>query len=149
MKKKILGISLLEILLSLSIITIILVSALRYYTVASFEQKLNDATDMIQGLRSAAPRWLLSHDDYKDISVANLKYLNLLPERFGTHPWHGVIGITGSNQNPGMYVINLDKIPFNACNDLKNRFATDSQSAVCTQITDLKTMWILTLTFQE
>lgn len=56
-KAKQLGISLLEVLLSLSIIAIILVMATRYFFVASNNNKVNTAISQVGGLIAAAHNW--------------------------------------------------------------------------------------------
>lgn len=52
-----LGISLLEVLLSLSIITIILIMATRYFFAATNNNKLNIAISQVGGLVTAAHNW--------------------------------------------------------------------------------------------
>ena len=121
--KKNKGISLLELILSLAVIAIILVMATRFYSLVHSEQQLNDATGMIQSIRSAGERWLLSHDDYTYINIDNLIERNLLPKNFGTNPWGGTVTVEPDTTMTKMK-ITIDKIPVPACLNLENRFSS-------------------------
>lgn len=118
--KKKRGISLLEIMLSLVIISLLLVMATRYYGLVRLQQQTNDAAGEIQAIRAAAERWLVGHTDYTGISVSALQQLNLLPQNFATNPWGDAVTVTASGGNA--FKITLKKIPFAACNNLLDRF---------------------------
>lgn len=66
------GISLLEVLLSLSIIAIILVMATRYYFVASNNNKINTTVSQIGGLVAAMHSYKGLDADYANISIQTL-----------------------------------------------------------------------------
>ncbi len=69
MSKKQWGISLLEVLLSLSIIAIILVLATRYFFVAANNNKLNTAISQVGGLVAAAHNWKSIKASFTGISI--------------------------------------------------------------------------------
>jgi type II secretory pathway pseudopilin PulG len=64
-----LGISLLEVLLSLSIIAIILVLATRYFFVATNNNKINTAVSQIGGIVAAVHTWKGINTSYDGVSV--------------------------------------------------------------------------------
>ena len=64
-----LGISLLEVLLSLSIIAIILVLATRYFFVATNNNKVNTAISQISGIIAAIHTWKGINTSYTGVSV--------------------------------------------------------------------------------
>lgn len=66
------GISLLEVLLSLSIIAIILVMATRYFFVASQNDKINTTVSQVGGLVAAAHNWKGANPNYTGIAVDTL-----------------------------------------------------------------------------
>lgn len=68
MKKQI-GISLLEVLLSLSIIAIILVLATRYFFVATNNNKINTAVSQVGGIVAAVHTWKGINTSYDGVSV--------------------------------------------------------------------------------
>ncbi len=74
MKQRItqLGISLLEVLLSLSIIAIILVMATRYFFVATNNNKINTAIGQVGGIVAAAHNWKGIRASFTGISVQEL-----------------------------------------------------------------------------
>jgi prepilin-type N-terminal cleavage/methylation domain-containing protein len=119
--KKNRGISLLEVLLSLSIIAIVLVTATRYFQLTSFSEKLNDSTSQIQAIRAASVRWLLSHDDFSQISIDNLINRGLVPKNFNFNSWGGPVAVEPAPDNK--IKISLYQIPVKACKNLASRFS--------------------------
>lgn len=67
--KKQLGISLLEVLLSLSIIAIILVLATRYFFVATNNNKVNTAVSQVSGIVAAVHTWKGINTSYEGVNV--------------------------------------------------------------------------------
>lgn len=72
------GISLLEVLLSISIIAIILVMATRYYFVASNNDKVNTTVSQLGGVIAASHSWKGAQPTYTGVSVAELGSTNQL-----------------------------------------------------------------------
>lgn len=69
------GISLLEVMLSLSIIAIILVMATRYYLVASNTQSVNKLRAQVGSLIAAVTMWKHRHHSYSALVVDGIKVL--------------------------------------------------------------------------
>lgn len=67
-----LGISLLEIMLSLSIIAIILIMATRYFFVATTNNKMNATISQVAGLISAAESWKSIRTNFDGLSIQAL-----------------------------------------------------------------------------
>ncbi|OGT47095.1 MAG: hypothetical protein A3F17_02135 [Gammaproteobacteria bacterium RIFCSPHIGHO2_12_FULL_41_15] len=86
------GISLLEVLLSLSIIAIILIMATRYFFMATDNSRLNQARAQIGAVMAAATGWETEHAD-----VSGLTVTTLLEDRFLART-KDVIGAQGSEE---------------------------------------------------
>ena len=67
-----LGISLLEVMLSISVIALILVMATRFFYVANNNNKVNMAISQIAGLDAAIHSWKGGSLDYTDLSIQEL-----------------------------------------------------------------------------
>lgn len=77
-RKKVLGIGLLELMLSLSIIAILLVMATRYYLVTSYSNKLNRLTEEISQIQGAVYTWKGTKSDYTDLTAGKLIDMGLI-----------------------------------------------------------------------
>jgi prepilin-type N-terminal cleavage/methylation domain-containing protein len=58
------GLSLLELILVLTIVGVLLLTATRFYTASSEARKLADAYDQLGIIQNAGNRWLLTHPDF-------------------------------------------------------------------------------------
>lgn len=67
------GISLLEVMLSLSIIAIILVMATRYFFVASSSQNVNKMRRQVSALNSAVAGWKIANATYTPLNTDGVK----------------------------------------------------------------------------
>lgn len=114
------GISLIELMLALAIIAILLVMATRYYVVARSEQQLNSGVEMVQAVQAASQKWLVEHNDYAGISLSELINYNLLPSKYTSNPWGGVINVDAANNNANVK-ITFENIPASACGNLVQR----------------------------
>lgn len=87
-----LGISLLELMLSLAIISIILIMATRYYSVTQTARQVQVVTESIQALYSADQQYYA--DKGKHGKISNLVDYKLLPDGFVTfaNPWGKIDG---------------------------------------------------------
>src|SRR5690348_16511372 len=100
-KIKQLGIGLLELMLSLAIIAILLVMAIRYYQSASNAQSINSAIDMINAVKSGVKNYMTSNIGSVEVpSVSKLAGSGYLPQTYKesatANPWGGVIGTTSA-----------------------------------------------------
>jgi type II secretory pathway pseudopilin PulG len=77
-KMKQAGISLLEVLLSLAIISIILVMAMQYFTTASNNQKLNMVRTFIGADMAAIQGFGVNNNGFKDEDGANVSWKKLV-----------------------------------------------------------------------
>lgn len=104
------GISLLEVLLSLSIIAIILVMATRYYKSAQQSQQLANAVSMIGGIVTAQTQYASANNNAYAPDLKTLSDAGYLPKNFGTDPWGKQITLSAAS--PG-YTINMSTLPSN------------------------------------
>lgn len=109
--KRIRGIGLLELMLSLAIIAILLIMATRYYQSASASQKLSQAVDMYAAIKGAANNYYNSQSQsgqYAD-TIAELVMAGYLPPSYLDNdvassggkstissPWNSAISVGGS-----------------------------------------------------
>lgn len=71
-RRKQLGISLLEVMLSISVIALILVMATRFFYVTSTNNKINTAISQVAGLEAAMYSWKGSDLSYEGVSIQAL-----------------------------------------------------------------------------
>ncbi len=123
-KSKQLGIGLLELMLSLAIISVLLVMATRYYQVARQGQQVNDAISEVQAIIAAGENWVTGgNDDFASLNDNGLSKLIqncYLPKGSNKNPWHGVTQVHAGD-NPNQLKITMNSIPSKACLDLSNK----------------------------
>lgn len=123
------GISLLETLLSLVIISVILVIVANYYfSQNQLNLNVSKANTQIHQLASVAYEWQTAQqqNDFTGLSMAALQTAGLLPfddPYSQINPWGGSISISPYASNPTYLQITLSKIPVDACKNLRNRMA--------------------------
>jgi prepilin-type N-terminal cleavage/methylation domain-containing protein len=117
------GFSLLEMLLVMSIISVLLIGVARYYETASSAQKENEAVTLVQGLKAAGERYRIG----KTVSSANILQelidRNLIPVSAKTNPWGGQVTVAMASS--GKITITLAAIPGGACQSLAGIFNPD------------------------
>ncbi len=122
------GISLLEVLLSLSVIAIILVMATRYYRSAQQSQQVSNAVSMISGIVTAETQYKAANNN-TFVDLATLVTKGYLPPNFGTDPWGGTLSVTEAG---GEYTIaSTSTIPPNTCTMLNTTLAQSASSGGC------------------
>jgi len=128
------GISLLEVLLSLSIIAIILVMATRYFFVANRNDKVNTVRQQVGALISAVESWKSQNATYSatpSLSVgtlsnegflANSSYIRNAGSTNASlnNPWGYSISITNVSDNGADITTTLPGV--NECNALRNSY---------------------------
>ncbi len=117
------GIGLLELMLSLAIIAILLVTATRYYVTTKSSQQVNEAAQMVTAVYSAAQAWL-AHDAIQQKDMVPI-FVNdgTLPQEFSRtniNPWGGTV--TAIGQSASSITVTLSLVPTDACNDLVQEF---------------------------
>lgn len=128
------GISLLEVLLSLSVIAIILVMATRYYKSAQQSQQASNALSILSGIVTAETQYAAANGNQYATGTINkdhpLVKNGYLPSNFGTDPWGGTITI--GTVSAGGYSITLSgPIPTQTCSILAGMVNSGSGSASC------------------
>lgn len=114
------GIGLLELMLSLAIISVLLVMATRYYKSARQNQQVNDAISLSQAIIAASENWVIGKNDFTGISVTELINKGYLPRGSDKDPWHSPTVVTiGSNSN--QLKITMQGLPVEACRSLAEK----------------------------
>jgi type II secretory pathway pseudopilin PulG len=140
-----LGIGLLELMLSLAIIAILLVMAIRYYQSASSAQSINQAIDMVNAVKGGVKNYLTSNIGSTTIpKVSDLAAKGYLPNTYENpttaNPWGGAIGFGSSTCTDAAttmaptFSICLGGIPSAICTQIKDRIKStlnNGETAVC------------------
>jgi prepilin-type N-terminal cleavage/methylation domain-containing protein len=128
------GISLLELMLSLAIIAILLVTATRYYNMTRSSQHVNEAAQMITAVYAAAQSWLANDQLKSQNMIPDFTNIGILPKQFtnpNINPWGGAITATG--QSATSLLVTLTQVPTTDCNELLQQFKEKipNSSAAC------------------
>lgn len=128
-KRKQSGISLLEVLLSLSIISIILVMATRYFFIATESNRINLVRQQVGSVIAAISSWKNQNPVYDGLSISSLYNDGFLAKSTSIvqagdqvslyDPWGKVI-VVSSVQNRADITLTLPNL--NDCKKLKNSF---------------------------
>jgi prepilin-type N-terminal cleavage/methylation domain-containing protein len=129
MKKSQSGVSLIEILFSIAILSVILVIATTYF--GSLNQRsilVTQASEQIQQLASVGYEWksAQSQTDFNGISLSALQQAGLLDNSDSysqKSPWGGDISLSADSQDPNYLQISMNKIPKTECANLSNRLS--------------------------
>jgi len=121
--KKMLGITLLEILLVLAIAAMIIVMSVRYYQSSTASQQANSALEQIQAITAAADGMAQSSGTYNSVSTSSVKLL--MPNGIMTTSWGGDIKV--SNPSQTSYDVSLDATPPSVCQMLTSKMGTNTQ----------------------
>lgn len=120
------GIGLLELMLSLTVIAILLVTATRYYSVTRSAQETNDAFSMLQAVYSAAETWKQDYGKFPDNNlIEHFIDVGSLPTVFGTknaNPWGGEITAFPIKESPNDFAACLCNVPKDACMNLLQKY---------------------------
>lgn len=140
------GISLLEVLLSLSIISIILVMATRYFFVANRNDKVNTVRQQVGSLISAVESWKNQNATYSatpSLSIGTLSSDGFManssfmvnqgtPNASLNNPWGYPIKVTSSGVNGADITTTLPGL--NECRSLRNSYP-DAQKCTAGEFT--------------
>ncbi len=127
------GIGLLELMLSLAIISVLLVMATRYYKAADQGQKISNAISLVSGIAGAAAQYLSTHPG-QEVSLKVLVESNYLPNNFLTitSPWGTALELSGK----GTVTVTMKAVPKDPCTILKTSLSgTDGK--VCAGAEDV------------
>lgn len=122
--KKVKGVGLLELMLSLAIIAVLLIMATRYYQTTSQSQKVNQAVSDIQAILAAAANYTAASPG-SAFAITDLVSAGLLPANWSTetpvagtaNPWAGAYTATNVSGSPAVK-ITAGSVPLTACTAL-------------------------------
>lgn len=119
------GIGLLELLLSLVIISVLLTVAFRFFKPTNLSQRSNEAIDMIQAVATAEQRWMMTNNENPGDVLQTFVERGFLPESFlnAKNPWGGDLKVTWNEPDKekhlGPYIqIVMPNLSSPACNTL-------------------------------
>ena len=134
------GIGLLELMLSIIVITAIILGATKYYLVAREAMKITQAQDVINNVASATYKWIEGQPNFHDLTLQKLIDAGLLPGKYGQSgisPWGGSINLTpkqGDDQLAAFWFDNLGSSlttpPSKPCLILYNKYKDSTQSSI-------------------
>ncbi len=130
------GLSLLEVIFSLAIISVILAIVANYYlTQNKLYLAVGKAATQIQQLANVSYEWQTAQAqaDFQGISMESLQAAGLLSKGdlySQIDPWGGAITITADN-DPRYVAITLDKIPKAACANLLGHMQNTAHNQSC------------------
>ena len=117
------GIGLLELMLSLAIISILLVMATRYYKAARQAQQVNDAISLVQAIAGATANWVIGEDGYSSLqSIDTLVNQGYLPTGSQRDPWQGKTEVIGAGNT---VKVTLGDVPYAACLSLQKKIQNE------------------------
>ncbi len=117
------GIGLLELMLSLAIISILLVMATRYYKSARQAQQVNDAISLVQGIAGATANWVIGEEGYNKLtSISMLVSEGYLPKGSERDPWQGKTEVLGTSST---VKVTLNDVPYAACLSLQKKIQNE------------------------
>lgn len=120
------GLSLLEVIFSLTIIAVILAVVVHYFYDNQLNLQVSKAATQIQQLASVSYEWQTaqSQKDFSGISIDALQAAGLLEKNSdytGLDPWGGHFVVSADADNPHYVQIALPSIPESACNNLREK----------------------------
>ena len=111
------GISLLEVMLSLSIIAVIFVMATRYYSTANESNDINTLREQVGSIVAAAMQYRSANNDsFQNVSMSVLTTNGYLPSTAATTPWAGAVTVTAGTAGGvanAMATIEIKNLPDN------------------------------------
>lgn len=128
------GNSLLEILLVITVSSVLIMLAVRYFTVVDLNMRVARAISQIDRISRASYEWL-EYDrkpDFSEISSAALVNSGLVQPKDFKNPWGGAIQVSMGSDNNHVR-IQLDRLSQYACQDLNRHlqsiaFSTPEQA---------------------
>jgi type II secretory pathway pseudopilin PulG len=138
---KLAGISMLELMLVIVIITILGLGTTRYFIVTRDNLKITQALEMINEVATASFEWTKgSQQGFSGISISDLVDKNLLPAKYKNsakiNPWFGSIDLNGSDNDLKIIMSNIPK-DASTCNTLINKIQSSTDITVTCQNSSL------------
>lgn len=142
---RMLGVTLLEIMLVLAIAAMIIMMSIRYYQSASSSQQVNAALSQIQGIVAAADSLAQATGSYSAAHISNSTLQPLLPANSLTAPWGGAITVTAVNA--GSYTIAILAVPPGTCQLFVSKITTNAHIKATTGTCSATASSPITLTY--
>ena len=133
-----LGVTLLELMLSLAIIAVLLILATRYYEGARLSQQVNQAGNDIQAIVAAMANKTAGNPNYSATTncMKDLMATGYLPSVWGStastaNPWGGsyTCAVNSGSAGQGQVQIAAAGLPSTACTNLENMFTGINQNS--------------------
>jgi prepilin-type N-terminal cleavage/methylation domain-containing protein len=122
------GVSLLELMLALLVISGLLLLATRYYQQTRESLRVTQAIEMINNVVNASYKWLAGQPNFSSsnpsFSIPILVTAQFLPQSYGTtvintaNPWKGSINVVAASTDNNYITISLSNIPPKSCQNL-------------------------------
>jgi type II secretory pathway pseudopilin PulG len=125
-KRKLHGVTLLEILLVLSISAAIIISSIRYYESATFSLNANNSLEQIQAITAAIDHFSAGTSSYEGLTTPTLAAL--LPPRSLSTSWGTEITLSASDSLS--YSIIFPAMPTKVCPLVINKLAANKHYQV-------------------
>lgn len=128
--KKQQGNSLLEIVLVIAVSSVLIVMAVRYFTVVDMNSRVAETISRIDILTRASYEWrdINQLPDFSGITTDALEKVKLVSESDTKSPWGGTIGLSAGNQASEHVKITLNRMSAKACENLRRHLASIAHS---------------------
>lgn len=130
--QRMLGVTLLEIMLVLAIAAMVIVMSVRYYQSASVSQQTNATLEQIQAITAAVDSLAQGTGDYTKVASADLINLVAPGQTSILSPWGSAITFTPGSAST--YTVAIAGMSAGVCSGLKARLAANNHytvSATC------------------
>ncbi len=122
--KKMLGVTLLEIMLVLAIAAVVIIMSVRYYQSASIAQQTNAIIEQIQAISAVADTIAQGAETYSGITTSGVAAL--MGGGGLTAPWGGGISVAGAAGVSSTYTVTIPLMGYNVCTQLTARLGTNA-----------------------
>lgn len=122
--RSVLGATLLEIMLVLSIIALIILMSVRYYQATSNASQTEQVMSQIQALTASADNLAMgASGGYSNATTSNITALS--GASVLVSPWGGTVTVTG--QTPTTYEVSIPHAPSAVCTNVTNKLKTNTK----------------------
>lgn len=111
------GLGLLELLLSLSVVAVLVLTSVNYYQSVRTAHNVTLATNMYRDIVKATQRFI-SHNEPKNVSMQKLISEDLLTKQYETNPWAGKTTVNTTQKGRLFVTIKMEGVPKSACLNL-------------------------------
>lgn len=120
---KLLGVTLLEVMLVLAVAAMIIVMSIRYYQTANSNQQVNGLLQMAQGIAAAADGLAQKDGSYSNSTVTSTNIKALMPNNSMGTPW----GTTATFTSTGAtgYTVTFPSTPQAVCIQASSRLSAN------------------------